>query len=167
MSNIGLQVRQAVPSIDPIVADYAVGYVGHISKSTEDSVLAQQLDIGKETNFLKEILISAGGDNSKVQKLIDAIQADLTKKLNDNMAKLSITGDTSKRLLDIDLVNNQQRDINSSLALLQSTKNIEHAGKIIESRVDKKKLLKAEAKIAKKVAKRANKFVKYEASKCW
>ncbi|OWB67037.1 hypothetical protein B5S33_g299 [[Candida] boidinii] len=165
MSNIGLQVRQAVPSIDPIVADYAVGYVGHISKSTEDSVLAQQLDIGKETNFLKEILISAGGDNSKVQKLIDAIQADLTKKLNDNMAKLSITGDTSKRLLDIDLVNNQQRDINSSLALLQSTKNIEHAGKIIESRVDKKKLLKAEAKIAKKVAKRANKFVKYEASK--
>ncbi|OWB58159.1 hypothetical protein B5S28_g4157 [[Candida] boidinii] len=165
MSNIGLQLRQAVPSIDPIVADYAVGYVGHISKSTEDSVLAQQLDIGKETNFLKDILISAGGDDSKVQKLIDAIKTDLTKKLNDNMAKLSITGDTSKRLLDIDLVNNQQRDINSSLALLQSTQNIEHAGKMIESRVDKKKLLKAEAKIAKKVAKRANKFVKYEASK--
>ncbi|GMF82314.1 unnamed protein product [[Candida] boidinii] len=128
MSNIGLQLRQAVPSIDPIVADYAVGYVGHISKSTEDSVLAQQLDIGKETNFLKDILISAGGDDSKVQKLIEARKTDLTKKLNDNMAKLSITGDTSKRLLDIDLVNNQQRDINSSLALLQSTQNIEHAG---------------------------------------
>ena len=35
----------------------------------------------------------------------------------------------------------------------------------MESRVDKKKLEKQERKIAKKVAKRNNKFVKYEASK--
>lgn len=35
----------------------------------------------------------------------------------------------------------------------------------MESRVDKKKLEKQERKIAKKVAKRNNKFVQYEASK--
>ncbi|ODV85420.1 hypothetical protein CANARDRAFT_28222 [[Candida] arabinofermentans NRRL YB-2248] len=165
MSSIGLQVRQAVPSLDPVVADYAVGYVGHISSATEDSVLSQQLDIPKEIHFIEQLLISAGGDVTKVEALGNKIQQNLTKKLNDNMAKLSITGDTSKRLLDIDLINNQQRDLDSSLALLQSTTDIEHTGRLMETRVDKKKLQKAEAKIAKKVAKRANQFVQYEASK--
>lgn len=165
MSNIGLQVRQAVPSIDPVVADYAVGFIQHVSQSTEDSVLAQQLDISKEMTFVEQILESAGGDKSKVHALVEKVSGTLSKKLQENMAKLSITGDTSKRLLDINLIHNQQRDINSSLLLLQSTNGIEHTGRMMETRVDKKKLQKAEAKIAKKVAKRANKFVQYEASK--
>ncbi|ODV96233.1 hypothetical protein PACTADRAFT_33411 [Pachysolen tannophilus NRRL Y-2460] len=165
MSNLGLQLRQAVPSIDPVVADYATGYIQYVSDSTEDSVLAQRLDIRKEVSFIKQLLISAGGSYEKVELLTSKVIQDLTNKLNENMAKLSVTGDTSKRLLDINLIHSQQRDITSSLALLQSTNDIEHTGRKMESRVDKKKLEKAEAKIAKKVSKRANKFVKYEASK--
>ncbi|PSK40819.1 protein GCN20 [Candidozyma pseudohaemuli] len=166
MSNVGLQVRKAVPTIDPVVQDYAVGYVQHVSNNTEDSVTAQQTDIGKELGFIEELLLDAGGKEGDVQKLISALTEELSKKLKDNMAKLEITGDRSKRLLDVNVLQkNTKRDINSSLALLGSSRDITHAGRQIESKVDVKKLEKQERKIAKKVAKRNNKFVKYEASK--
>ncbi|ODQ78679.1 hypothetical protein BABINDRAFT_39104 [Babjeviella inositovora NRRL Y-12698] len=163
MSNIGLQVRQSVPGIDPVVAEYAVGYITHISLCTEDSVSAQQVDIHGEMQFLSDLLVSAGGNPEKVSAMRTKMAEVLTKKLRENMAKLELTGDTSKRLLDRSLFNN--REALSSLALLGATQDIEHNGRNMETRVDKKKLEKAERKIAKKVAKRDNKFVKYEASK--
>jgi len=167
MSNIGLQVRQAVPSIDPVVADYAVGYIQHISHGTEDSVTAQQLNISDEMSFIRDLLVNAGGSLDKVESLTTKFASELAEKLAANIAKLEVTGDTSKRLLDINVLkqNNSKRDINTSLALLSSSHDIEHTGRKMESRVDKKKLEKQERKIAKKVAKRNNKFVQYEASK--
>lgn len=167
MSNIGLQVRRAAPSIDPVVADYAAGYIQHVSNSTEDSVTAEQLDVSKELSFIESLLVDAGGSKDAVHTLAASISEQLTKKLKDNMAKLEVSGDKSKRLLDVNVLkqNNSKRDINSSLALLNSARDIAHAGKQMESRVDKKKLEKQERKIAKKVAKRNNQFVKYEASK--
>lgn len=167
MSNIGLQIRQSVPSIDPVVADYAVGYIQHVSQSTEDSVSAQQVDINHEMQFIKDLLIDAGGSDDKVTQLAKTLSDQLNNKLKENMAKLELTGDTSKRLLDVNLLrqNNSKRDINSSLALLNASNDIEHTGRKMETRVDMKKLEKQERKIAKKVAKRNNKFVKYEASK--
>lgn len=165
MTSLSSEISQAVPKIDVVVADYALGYVKHLERSTGDAVAANKLDIESEMNHIGTLLKSAGGDDEKVAKLVASLSDFLAKKLSENLAKLSVTGDTSKRLLDINLINNRQRDINSSLALLQSTQDIEHTGKNMETRVDKKKLQKAEAKIAKKVAKRNNKFVKYEASK--
>ncbi|CAK9438711.1 uncharacterized protein LODBEIA_P29350 [Lodderomyces beijingensis] len=167
MSNVSLQVRQAVPTIDSVVTDYVIGYIQHVADATEDSVRAQRLNIVEEMSFLNSLLISAGGSNDKVQTLTDKISGELSDKLKKNMEKLAITGDTSKRLLDINVLqnNNSKRDINSSLALLSASNDIEHTGRVMETRVDKKKLEKQERKIAKKVAKRNNKFVKYEASK--
>lgn len=167
MASIGSQVRQAIPSVDPVVADYAIGYIQHVSDATDDSVTAQQVNISKEIEFLSEMLINAGGSIEPVRKLSEKISQELNERLKQNMAKLEITGDTSKRLLDVNLLrqNNNKRDINSSLALLNATHDIEHTGRKMETRVDKKKLEKQERKIAKKVAKRNNKFVKYEASK--
>ncbi|KAI5967135.1 GCN20 [Candida theae] len=166
MSNVSLQIRQAVPAIDSVVADYAVGYIQHVSDATEDSVRAQRINIPDEMAFLTSLLISAGGSSDKVQNLTESITQQLSEKLQKNMEKLAITGDTSKRLLDINVLqNNTKRDINTSLALLSASNDIEHTGRVMETRVDKKKLEKQERKIAKKVAKRNNKFVKYEASK--
>lgn len=164
MSNIALQIRRAVPTIDPIVTAYAVGYLQHVSTSTEDSVTAQQVDITSEIEFMRTLLINAGGDEKKVKEMTDNIYNILDTKLRDNMAKLELTGDTSKRVLDMSMLNNK-RDINSSLALLSASNDIEHTGRKMESRVDKKKLEKQERKIAKKVAQRKNMFVQYEASK--
>ncbi|WLF77730.1 ATP-binding cassette, regulator of translational elongation [Lodderomyces elongisporus] len=166
MSTIGAQVRQAVPTVDSVVSDYVVGYINHVSDATEDSVRAQRLNIDEEMSFLTNLLISAGGSKEKIQTLAETITKQLSEKLQKNMEKLAITGDTSKRLLDINVLqNNNKRDINTSLALLSASNDIEHTGRVMESRVDKKKLEKQERKIAKKVAKRNNKFVQYEASK--
>lgn len=167
MSNIGLQVRQAAPSIDPIVADYAVGYINHVQHSTTDSVLSQQLNVEEEISFISDLLRNAGGDDSKISKLSDSLITKFNEELKQNQSKLELTGDTSKRLLDINLLKNHanKRNINTSLALLGVTRDIEHTGRHVESKVDKKKLEKAEKKIAAKVAKRNNQFVKYEASK--
>lgn len=51
MSNVSLQIRQAVPAIDSVVADYAVGYIQHVSDATEDSVRAQRINISDEMAF--------------------------------------------------------------------------------------------------------------------
>lgn len=164
MSNLGLQIRQAVPAVDPVVANYTVGYVQQISDSTEDAVLSGQLDVPEEVDFLRRMLLSAGGDEAKVDKLSKKMEETLSQKQAKNLAKLKISGDTSQRLLDVSALNSRQRETDT-LALLNSTVDIEHVGRKLESKVDKKKLQKAEAKIAKKLAKRQNKYVKYEASK--
>lgn len=165
--SISLQVRQAAPSIDSVVADYAVGYIQHVSNATEDSVTALQVNVPTEMAFVKDLLVDAGANEEKIRHLTEELAKNLESKLRDNMAKLELTGDTSRRLLDVNVLqqNNSKRDINSSLALLSASHDIEHTGRKMESRVDKKKLEKQERKIAKKVAKRNNKFVQYEASR--
>ena len=55
MSNVSLQIRQAVPAIDSVVADYAVGYIQHVSDATEDSVRAQRINISDEMAFLNSL----------------------------------------------------------------------------------------------------------------
>lgn len=166
MSTIGAQVRKAVPSVDPIITDYAVGYFNHLSTITYDAVQSKQLDLDSEINFVAGLLLNAGASQDKIDNLAKDMNERLSLQLNENKAKLEVTGDTSKRLLDINVLKsyNDKVDINTSLNLL-SGGDIEHAGRNMETRVDLKKLAKAEQKIAKKVAKRNNKFVKYEASK--
>ncbi|CCF57445.1 hypothetical protein KAFR_0C04540 [Kazachstania africana CBS 2517] len=167
MASIGSQVRKVSTSIDPIVTDYAVGYFNHLSKKTFDSVQSKQLNLPEEVSFVGDLLVNAGADKSQIDELAENILQQLTLQLNENQAKLEITGDTSKRLLDINVLqsHNNKANINASLDRLGVNGDIEHTGRKMETRVDLKKLAKAEQKIAKKVAKRNNKFVKYEASK--
>lgn len=164
MASYPLQVRKAAPSIDMVVSDYAAGYLNYLSQATEDSLLATTLNIDDEMKNIESLLISAGAKESNITDLINKVSAELVSKLDSNMAKLQLTGDTSKRLLDKNILTNK-RDINTSLELLGTSHNIEHTGRNMESRVDKKKLEKQERKIAKKIELRANKFVTYEASK--
>lgn len=167
MASIGSQVRKAASTIDPIVTEYAVGYFNHLSKATFDAVQSKQLNLPKEVEFVHDLLLNAGASKDAVDKLAENVLNDLSLQLKENQAKLEITGDTSKRLLDINVLqlHNEKANINTSLNLLGVNNDIEHTGRKMETRVDLKKLAKAEQKIAKKVAKRNNKFVKYEASK--
>lgn len=167
MSNIGLLLRQAAPQVDTVVTDYVLGYFNHLSNATFDSVQSKQLDLDGEITFLRTLLKDAGASEEKVEKPIEEMRNKLDTQLRENQSKLELTGDTSKRLLDINILqqHNSKSNINSSLAALGVSGDIEHAGRNMETRVDLKKLKKAEEKIAKKVAKRNNKFVKYEASK--
>lgn len=167
MSNIGFKIRQAAPTVDPIVADYAVGYVNHLSSATYDAVQSKQLELPQEVSFVESLLVNAGGNEDKIEELAKDILMQLSLQLKENQSKLELTGDTSKRLLDVNVLQNHNKkaNINASLAMLGVTNDIEHTGRKMETRVDLRKLEKAEKKIAKKVAKRNNKFVKYEASR--
>lgn len=167
MSNLGLQLRKAAPSIDQVVADYCIGYYKHLSLATNDAVQSKQLNLTEEVDFLKNLLASAGGREEEVEKLSKELYESLKVQLDENKAKLDVTGDTSKRLLDINVLqsHNNKSNINTSLSVLGVSGDIEHTGRKMQTRVDLKKLAKAEKKIAKKVAKRNNKFVEYEASK--
>ena len=167
MSNIGLKIRQAAPGVDQVVADYASGYYNHLLNATYDAVQSKQLVLPQEISFVQELLINAGGKKDKVEEVCRDMLDKLSLQLQENQAKLEVTGDTSKRLLDVNILqqHNSKGNINSSLASLGVTGDIEHTGRNMETRVDLKKLEKAEKKIAKKVAKRNNKFVKYEASR--
>lgn len=167
MSNIGLKIRQAAPAVDQVVADYAKGYYNHLLNATYDAVQSKQLALSKEISFLQELLVNAGGNEEKVEKVCHEMLDSLSHQLQENQSKLEVTGDTSKRLLDVNVLrhHNSKANINTSLTNLGVSGDIEHTGRNMETRVDLKKLEKAEKKIAKKVAKRNNKFVKYEASR--
>ncbi|EDO17853.1 hypothetical protein Kpol_1043p43 [Vanderwaltozyma polyspora DSM 70294] len=167
MSSIGSQVRKASPSVDPIVTDYAVGYFNHLSNVIHDAVQSKQVDLEHEIQFVTDLLVNAGAIKDKIDAVSKELLNNLSLELKENQAKLELTGDTSKRLLDINVLqsHNSKANINASLSMLGVNGDIEHAGRNMETRVDLKKLAKAEQKIAKKVAKRNNKFVKYEASK--
>lgn len=167
MSTVSSQIRKLAISVDPIVTDYAVGYSNHLSDVVEDPVLSKQIDLSAETRFLSQLLVSAGTEKTRTTEVCNRLQEDLMKRLQENQAKMEITGDTSKRLLDVNILQgySERANINTVLSLLNDTHDIEHAGRNMDTRVDLKKLAKAEQKIAKKVAKRNNKFVQYEASR--
>ncbi|QLG72092.1 hypothetical protein HG535_0C04460 [Zygotorulaspora mrakii] len=166
-ASIGSQVRRTAASVDPIVTDYAVGYFNHLSGITYDAVQSKLIDLPSEVEFVCELLRNSGAADDKVERLSKDILTQLSLQLEENQAKLEVTGDTSKRLLDINVLqsHNSKANLNASLGMLGVDNDIEHAGRNMDTRVDLKKLAKAEQKIAKKVAKRNNKFVKYEASK--
>lgn len=167
MATIGSQVRSSVGSLDPVVTDYAVGYLNHLSNITFDAVQSKQVELSAEVNFISDLLVDAGAADEKVKQLCKNILDRLNQQLEENRAKLEVTGDTSRRLLDINVLqsHNNKANIHTSLSMLGVNGDIEHTGRKMDTRVDLKKLAKAEQKIAKKVAKRNNKFVQYEASK--
>lgn len=167
MNDIGSRIRQASPDVDFIVLDYTIGYFNHLFEATHDAVKSKQINFKEEIEFLKKLLITSGSVEDKVVVLIDEIQSRIFDQIRENSCRLQLTGDTNKRLLDINVLqsHNDKDNINVSLSMLGVTGDIEHIGRKIETRVDIKKLKKAEDKIARKVAKRNNKFVKYEASK--
>lgn len=167
MATIGSQVRSAAGSLDPVVTDYAIGYLNHLSNITFDAVQSKQMDLNSEIDFISNLLADAGATEEKVKGMSKNILDGLNQQLDENRAKLEVTGDTSRRLLDINVLqsHNNKTNIHTSLSMLGVNGDIEHTGRKMDTRVDLKKLAKAEQKIAKKVAKRNNKFVKYEASK--
>ncbi|ANB14000.1 putative AAA family ATPase GCN20 [Sugiyamaella lignohabitans] len=168
MPSLPDQVRQSVPAIDPIVAEYAAGYVQHISESTSDPVFANNLDIDGEVEFISSLLKDAGGDPSSVDSLYEKLIEELKKIYAASASKPYI--DSASRKLDRDTLLSAQKHNTNRFGAGGGSDGMDLdllSGRKVESRVDKKKLEKAEKKIAAKLAKRAAKMtaVGYEASK--
>ncbi|TKA24938.1 putative ABC transporter ATP-binding protein [Salinomyces thailandicus] len=159
------QIRAQLPDIDPVVVDYAAGYLNHAAQqfSAEGDPLAEAASI------ISRLLLSASGDLSSenetsVQNLVDKF----VQKLHDEHG---LDGEQrqqapSAKRLEQNVHVGSQRNVSSTLGLTGGTVDLEAAaGRKVESRVDKKKLEKAERKLKAKLDRKEFKTVEYEASR--
>lgn len=158
------EIRAQIPGIDPIISDYSAGYLSHASQtfSGEGDPLAEA------AATVTALLLSASGDLSgqnevTIQNLVDKFVERLSSSNGQDGDRRQHA--PSARKLDQALQVGAQRNISSTLGLTGGAVDLEHAGRGIESRVDKKKLEKAERKLRAKQDKKVFKNVEYEASK--
>lgn len=164
------EVRALIPNIDPVVSEYTAGYLNHASNSyVPDTDTGAPSPLAEATDVIIELLISASGDFSAqnstavenlVQRFVTQLN-DVSRKDPENRQMAP-----TARKLDQTINVGAQRNVSSTLGLVGGNVDLESANsRKVESRVDKKKLEKAERKIRAKQDKKVMKNVEYEASR--
>lgn len=159
------EIRTQLPDVDPVVVDYAAGYLNHAAHqfSAEGDPLADA------ASAITQLLLSASGDLSgenevSVQNLVEKFVARLHDQ-NGRDGEQRQQAPSAKKLEQTIQVGSQ-RGVSSTLGLTGGTVDLESANtRKVESRVDKKKLEKAERKLKAKQDKKVFKTVEYEASR--
>jgi ATP-binding cassette subfamily F protein 3 len=160
------EIREHLPDVDPVVLDYATGYLNHAARQfTTDG----GDPLADAAAVITQLLLSASGDLSdtnevSVQNLVNKFAARLGSESGVDADKRQQA--LSARKLDHALNVGSQRNISTTLGLTGTTVDLESANsRKVESRVDKKKLEKAERKLRAKQDKKVFKTVEYEASR--
>lgn len=148
-------IRKAVPEADDAIVEYIEGYLNGDEFESEDDI----------TDFVKPLLLDAGGDESSIDSLCQQLTSMVSaKKRNNNNA----TAPRTKKLEQAITIGNQAA-LSATVKLSSTNVELDHvSGRRVQSQVDPEKLRKAEAKIASKLAKRQQKTnlkIEYEASK--
>lgn len=161
------EIRTVLPNIDPVVSEYAAGYLTHASTARGDEDASGPSPLAEAASAITELLVSASGNaegalQDKIRSLVD--------KWVDRYAAANTDGQDRRgpavRRLDQTIHVGSQRNMSSTLAVATGGVDLESANvRKVESRVDKKKLEKAERKIAAKQSKKVFKTVEYEASR--
>lgn len=159
------EIREQLPDVDPVVVDYAAGYLSHAARqfSSDGDPLADA------AAAITQLLLSASGDltgenETSVHNLVEKF----VSRLNDENG---VDGERrqqapSAKKLDQTIQVGAQRNVSSTLGLTGGGVDLESANtRKVESRVDKKKLEKAEKKLRAKQDKKTFKTVEYEASR--
>jgi ATP-binding cassette, subfamily F, member 3 len=160
-------IRAVLPNIDPVVSDYSVGYLNHASTQWQDEEDASgPSPLDEAAVQITELLLSASGEvDPKLEEKI----SQLVKKWVDKYTEANggeRRGPSAVKRLDQTIQVSSQRNMSSTLAVATGGVDLESANtKKVESKVDRKKLEKAEKKIAAKQQKKTFKTVQYEASK--
>lgn len=161
------EIRTILPNIDPVVSEYSAGYLTHASTSwAGDEDQAGPSPLAEAASVVTELLVSASGDSSaavqdKIQQLVDkwVQKYDQANGGSDRKAP-------TVRRLDQTIQVGSQNTMSSTLAVSTGAVDLEAANaRKVESKVDRKKLEKAERKIAAKQQKKTFKTVEYEASR--
>jgi ATP-binding cassette subfamily F protein 3 len=162
------EIRAVIPNIDPVVSEYSVGYLTHASTAwAGDEESTGPSPLAEAASTVTDILVSASGDaGASVQ---DKIRI-LVEKWVDRYMAANGGSEQSRapviRRLDQTIQVSTQRNMSSTLAVSTGGVDLESANaRKVESKVDKKKLEKAERKIAAKQNKKTFKTVEYEASR--
>ncbi|EEH08680.1 ATP-binding cassette protein [Histoplasma capsulatum G186AR] len=163
------EIQKRIPGIDHVISEYSVGYLTHASKTyVEDSDPNAPSPLSEAAEAISALLVSASGDFSpkneeEIQNLIKEFVSTLSAA-NGVDAKSHVPFAAKK--LDQTIHVGSQRNMSSTLGLAGASVDLESANtRKVESRVDKKKLEKAEAKIRAKQARKEMKTVEYEASR--
>ncbi|ROV88507.1 hypothetical protein VSDG_09309 [Cytospora chrysosperma] len=161
------EIRTILPNIDPVVSEYSAGYLTHASTSWTGEVDQSGLSpLAEAASVVTELLLSAAGDSGaaeqeKVRKLVEK----WVVKYDQANGSLDRSGPTVRRL-DQSFQVGAQNNVSSTLAVATGSVDLEAANaRKVESKVDRKKLEKAERKIAAKQQKKTFKTVEYEASR--
>lgn len=162
------EIRTILPNIDPVVSEYSAGYLTHASTSwAGDEDQAGPSPLAEAASVVTELLLSASGNaNDAVQAKIRQLVEKWVEKYDQaNGSSLERQGPTVRRL-DQTIQVGAQNNMSSTLAVATGAVDLEAANaRKVESKVDRKKLEKAERKIAAKQQKKTFKTVEYEASR--
>ncbi|KAH8888582.1 P-loop containing nucleoside triphosphate hydrolase protein [Thozetella sp. PMI_491] len=162
------EIRSVLPNLDPVISEYSVGYLTHASTTWSDEEdPSGPSPLAEAASAITELLVSASGDpNQALQDKIRLLVDKWVEKYNEaNADNESRRGPVVKRL-DQTIQVSSQRNMSSTLAVATGGVDLESANvRKVESKVDKKKLEKAERKIAAKQNKKTFKTVEYEASR--
>ncbi|KAI9814403.1 MAG: hypothetical protein M1827_003259 [Pycnora praestabilis] len=164
------EIKTQIPNIDPILSEYSVGYLTHASNAfPTDADLNGPSPLAEAVSTITALLVSASGDLSSenetsIHNLVDKFVSRLSAAngVDGERRQMSSTA----RKLDQTIQVGSQRNMSSTLGLASTGVDLEYANnRKVESRVDKKKLQKAERKIQAKQDKKVMKNVEYEASR--
>lgn len=160
------ELRSQIPGLDPIVAEYSVGYLRFTATNNYSSDNGSVQDA---VESISELLTSASGDLSDenavaVHNLVEKFLSSLTAANGVNGESRQMAPSTRK--LEQSIHVGSQRNISSTLGLTGGNIDLESANtRKVESRVDRKKLEKAERKLRAKQDRKTFKTVEYEASR--
>ena len=180
------EIRAHIPSIDHVVSEYSAvctshphltcmadnikGYLQHAATQYSSDVdESKQSPLSEAAQTITSLLVSASGDLSEsnersIRNLVDRFIARLSATNGVDGERRQLY--TSARKLDQTINVSAQRNISSTLGLAGTGVDLESANsRKVESRVDKKKLEKAERKIRAKQDAKVMKSVEYEASR--
>ncbi|KAH7312346.1 P-loop containing nucleoside triphosphate hydrolase protein [Stachybotrys elegans] len=160
-------IRAVLPNIDPVVSEYSAGYFTHASTAWSDEEDPSGLSpLNEAAATITELLLSASGEvNADVEtKIKQLVEKWVDKYTEANGSERR--GPSTVRRLDQTIQVSAQRNMSSTLAVASGGVDLESANaRKVESKVDRKKLEKAERKIAAKQQKKTFKTIEYEASR--
>jgi ATP-binding cassette subfamily F protein 3 len=161
------EIKSWIPNIDPIISEYSVGYLNHASSAYAPDIESSGISPLEEAAVsITALLVSASGDPSlenekRIRQLVEK-WVEKFSAANGGRRQVSLAA----RRLDQAIQVGAQRNISSTLAVSTGGVDLESVNvRKLESKVDRKKLEKAERKIAAKQSKKVFKAVEYEASR--
>ncbi len=164
------EIKGFIPNIDPVLSEYSVGYLNHASNAyTPDAESSGTSPLVEAAASITALLVSASGDDSpanekKIRQLVEKWVEKYSVANGANGERRHFS--SGARRLDQAIQVGAQRNMSSTLGVSTGGVDLESANvRKLESKVDRKKLEKAERKIAAKQNKKTFKAVEYEASR--
>nr|XP_001396782.2 hypothetical protein ANI_1_1288134 [Aspergillus niger CBS 513.88] len=162
------ELQAQIPGLDRVVSEYSVGYLTHASKAYVEDANAPS-PLAEAADMVTELLVSASGDftpeNEKaIRNLVEKFISSLSAADGVDAERRQMPFAAKK--LDQAINVGSQRNMSSTLGLAGGNVDLESANaRKVESKVDRKKLEKAERKIRAKQEKKQMKTVQYESSR--